>query len=92
MIACLAAMYFSDRPVLRMAVVVWAAAVAASRVILGRHYVFDVLGGLLLALGVTAVVTQGRWSADSLVVTGLVMEDVSQKLSCIAASWGIWGD
>ena len=46
-----------------LAVAAWALIVAVSRAAMGRHYVGDVMAGLLLGLATTATVFKGRCTA-----------------------------
>eukprot|EP00873_Tetraselmis_striata_P038896 jgi/Tetstr1/459160/TSEL_004606.t1 len=50
-------------------VLLWALAVALSRVVLGRHYLTDVAAGVLLGVAVTAAVSQSHFSGDELLLT-----------------------
>jgi len=63
MVACLVAVrFFASYPGLVAMAAVWAVLVALSRVVLGRHYATDVLGGLVLGVVVTKISTSGKWS------------------------------
>lgn len=46
----------------------WAVTVAISRAIMGRHYLGDVIAGLLLGFASAALLTQGTMSADGFIV------------------------
>ncbi len=71
MVACLVAVRFwASYPGLVAMAAIWAVLVALSRVVLGRHYATDVLGGLVLGVTVTAISTSGKWSASGFHIGG----------------------
>ena len=53
-----AAWLAGSRPEAALAIATWAAAVAISRCLMGRHFLADVLAGLLVGIMTTAVVTK----------------------------------
>ena len=57
-----AASLLPEHPEAVAAAASWAVIVAASRVVLGRHYATDVIGGLVLGAAVTWIATNGTWS------------------------------
>jgi membrane-associated phospholipid phosphatase len=58
-LALFAAAWLSgSQPALAQAVGAWALAVALSRCLMGRHFLGDILAGLLVGIMTTAVVTQ----------------------------------
>lgn len=59
--ACLA----DAQPAIATAVVVWGAVVALSRCLMGRHFMGDILAGLLVGVATTAVVTQVCYTEPS---------------------------
>ncbi|XP_064458551.1 polyisoprenoid diphosphate/phosphate phosphohydrolase PLPP6-like [Ornithodoros turicata] len=50
MLSCIIILKTSVFPVFKLASVLWCAAVAGSRVLLGRHYIGDVCGGIILGV------------------------------------------
>jgi membrane-associated phospholipid phosphatase len=50
----------------RGSIVLWATTTASSRVLLGRHYVGDVLAGTLLGLALAAFLTGGTFNRTHL--------------------------
>lgn len=69
-----------NSPVVVALSLLWAVTVAASRVFLGRHYVSDVLGGVLLGVTVTAAITQGTFSEEGLAINKHVLSNAMAKL------------
>lgn len=57
------------RPGLCACVAAWALATALSRAAMGRHYLSDVLAGLLLGFVTVGIVTRGTFSASGLAVS-----------------------
>lgn len=50
--------YHATNPTICTLVLAWGTLTALSRAFMGRHYLGDVVAGLLLGLGTTAVVTK----------------------------------
>jgi len=62
-------------PPLAIAVLCWGALTGVSRALLGRHYVGDVIFGVLVGACITAALTQGSWDASGF----LIPQEVSQR-------------
>ncbi|PSC70048.1 choline-phosphate cytidylyltransferase 2 [Micractinium conductrix] len=95
-VALLAAVLLAHtRPWLCAGMAGWALATALSRAAMGRHYLSDVLAGLLLGVATVALVTRGRFTPDGLVVSlehsDAAYAAVQQLWKCGAAALGALG-
>ncbi|KAL4435432.1 hypothetical protein ABPG77_006194 [Micractinium sp. CCAP 211/92] len=72
------------RPGLCACVAAWALATAFSRAAMGRHYLSDVLAGLLLGVATVGIVTRGTYSISGLAVS---QQQSEAAYSALVRAW-----